>query len=319
MNPNNEHSKHHLKKVTRRQFLRDCPTGLGAMWLAAQTPLFSGLAAASESSHSASTLPHFQPRAKRVIYLHMTGAPSQLELFDYKPMLAKYDGKVCPPEYLDGQRFAFIQGTPQLLGPQYPFKQHGQSDAWISDRFPLLSQHADEISFIKTMQTDQFNHAPAQLLVHSGSARSGNPCIGAWTTWGLGSENEDLPGFIVLLSGGMPRFGGALWGSGFLPSVFQGVNCRSKGDPILNISNPKHITREVRREVLNALADFGDLSHKDFRDPETVTRIAQYEMSFKMQIATPTVADISQESQRTLEMYGAVPGEESFANKATGQ
>jgi hypothetical protein len=313
-NPETEHLKQYLGGVTRRHFLRDCPTGLGAMWLASRMSLCPSNSVASSSSEGAVSLPHFRPSAKRVIYLHMTGAPSQLELFDYKPMLAKYDGKDCPQDYLEGQRFAFIQGTPQLLGPQYPFQRHGESGAWISDRFPLISQHADELSFIKTMQTDQFNHAPAQLLVHSGSARSGNPSIGAWTTWGLGSENDDLPGFIVLLSGGMPRFGGALWGSGFLPSVFQGVNCRSKGDPILNISSPKHVSREVRRDMLDALADFGESSYKDFGDPETVTRIAQYEMSFKMQIATPKVADISQESQKTLELYGAVPGEESFAN-----
>ena len=315
-----------LAAKTRRHFLRDCPTGLASMWLASQGLAASGATvggnrddaghelASHAGAHSGGPVPHFAPKAKRVIYLHMVGAPSQLELFDYKPALQKYDGKDCPQEYLDGQRFAFIQGTPKLLGPQFPMSQYGDSGAWFSDRLPYLSKVADEISFVKTMETDQFNHGPAQLLVHSGSARSGNPSIGAWTTWGLGSENDNLPGFLVLLSSGMPRFGNALWGSGFLPSVFQGVQCRSKGDPILNISNPEGVSRKVRREMLDALADFGQDSYQQFGDPETLTRISQYEMAFRMQITAPEVADISRESASTLEMYGAEPGGESFAN-----
>lgn len=269
---------------------------------------------ADASSHLPSFVGQYPPKVKRVIYLHMVGAPSQLELFDYKPMLAKYDGKDCPQEYLEGQRFAFIQGTPQMLGPQYPFKQYGESGAWVSDRFPNIAKHVDKMCFIKTMQTDQFNHGPAQLMVHTGQARTGYPSIGSWVTWGLGTENADLPGFMVLLSGGMPRNGKSMWSSGFLPSVYQGVQCRSGGEPILNISNPKDVSRPMRRQMLDALGDLNRKSHEDFGDPETLTRIAQYEMAFRMQMTAPEVADIGKESAATLKAYGAEPGGSSFAN-----
>ncbi|SMP50552.1 Protein of unknown function [Neorhodopirellula lusitana] len=299
-----------LEDDTRRQFLSRCTTGLGSLWMASQ--------AAGRSAHASSAempaLPHFPAKAKRVIFLHMIGGPSQLELFDYKPMLAKYDGKDAPQEYLDGQRFAFIQGTPQMLGPQFSFKQHGESGAWVSELFPHVASHADKLCFIKTMQTDQFNHGPAQLLVHTGNARIGYPSEGSWVTWGLGTENEDLPGFMVLLSGGVPRNGKALWSSGFLPSVYQGVQCRSQGDPILNISNPKNVTRDIRRQMLDALGDLNRKSHDHFHDPETLTRIAQYEMSFRMQMTVPEVANINDEPQEILDLYGAKKGESSFAN-----
>ncbi|WP_044253624.1 DUF1501 domain-containing protein [Rhodopirellula sp. SWK7] len=298
-----------IEQDTRRQFLQRCTTGLGGMWLASQA---GGAAASSAESHSA--LPHFPAKAKRVIFLHMIGGPSQLELFDYKPELAKYDGRDAPQEYLDGQRFAFIQGTPQMLGPQFSFKQYGESGAWVSELFPHVAGHVDKMCFIKTMQTDQFNHGPAQLLVHTGNARIGYPSEGAWVTWGLGTENEDLPGFMVLLSGGVPRNGKALWSNGYLPSVYQGVQCRSQGDPILNISNPANVTRDIRRQMLDALGDLNRKSHEQFHDPETLTRIAQYEMSFRMQMAVPDVADISNEPQQILDMYGAKKGEVSFAN-----
>ena len=307
-----------LQRDTRRQFLSQCTTGLGSVFLASQ------MAAASDQigrpKHDAANplsavAPHFPAKVKRVIYLHMIGAPSQLELFDYKPELKKLDGKECPQSFLEGKKFAFIQGTPNMLGPQYPFKQHGDSGAWVSDRLPSLAEHADKLCFIKTMQTDQFNHGPAQLMVHTGNARIGYPSIGSWVTWGLGTENKDLPGYVVLLSGGrQPRVGKALWSSGFLPSVYQGVQCRSKGDPVLNVSNPAGISRDTRRTALDTLNELNQQTFEEFGDPETLTRIAQYEMAFRMQMAVPDAMDIRAEEKHVHEAYGAEPGKESFAN-----
>lgn len=287
-----------------------CTTGLGGMWLAA-----SQLANAASSPSHDGPRTMITPKAKRVIYLHMVGAPSQLELFDYKPELARFDGQDCPQSFLEGKRFAFIQGTPKMLGPQYAFQQHGAAGHWISDRLPHFAQVADDVSFIKTLQTDQFNHGPAQLMVHTGNARMGYPSDGAWVTWGLGSENSDLPGYQVLLSGGRPPRGGkALWGSGFLPSVYQGVQCRSKGEPVLNVNNPQGTSRERRRQALDALADLNRQSYETFGDPETLTRISQYEMAFRMQAAVPEAMDIAKEPESIRVMYGAEAGKESFAN-----
>ena len=303
---NEELAARELRSVTRRQFLQNCTTGLGSIWLASQHAMATGSSAGWQ---------HERPKAKRVIFLHMVGAPSQLELFDYRPELKKLDGKDCPTSYLEGQRFAFIQGTPQMLGPQFPFKQYGDSGAWFSDRLPHLAQHADKLCFIKTMQTDQFNHGPAQLMVHSGQSRIGYPSIGSWVTWGLGAESENLPGYIVLLSGGrLPRTGKALWSGGFLPSVYQGTQCRAQGDPILDIANPKNVSRATRRDVLDAIAKLNHVSYQSTRDPETLTRIAQYELAFKMQEVVPEVADLNDESQAMLDLYGAKPGSQSFAN-----
>ncbi|MHC4996143.1 MAG: DUF1501 domain-containing protein [Planctomycetota bacterium] len=299
-----------LPDTTRRHFLSGCATGLGAMYMAQRQAL-----ASSSSQKGPDLRPHFAPRAKRVIYLHMVGAPSQLELFDWKPELKKLDGKDCPEEFLAGKRFAFIQGTPKMLGPQFPFKRHGQSGQWISDRLPMFAKMADDVSFIKTLQTDQFNHGPAQLVVHTGQGRMGYPSIGSWVTWGLGTDNQNLPGYIVLLSGGRPPRGGkALWSSGFLPSVYQGVQCRSKGDPVLNVSNPAGVSRDTRRAALDTLNKLNRKSHEAFGDPETLTRISQYEMAFRMQTAVPEAMDITQEPERIRDLYGAKPGAESFAN-----
>ena len=278
-----------LQNTTRRHFLRDCTTGLGGMWLANQLTM-DAAASPMVINHDpaaplAPLLPPMNAKVKRVIYLHMIGAPSQLELFDYKPVLKKYDGKDCPQSFLEGERFAFIQGTPQMLGPVYPFKQHGDSGAWISDRLPELSKHADKLTFIKTVKTDQFNHGPAQLMVQTGNARLGHPSIGSWVTWGLGSENQNLPGFMVLLSGGrVPRVGKSLWGSGFLPSVYQGVQCRSFGDPVLNTRNPIGVSSKARRRTLDALQELNHDTFSQLADQETVTRIAQYEMAFRPQV-----------------------------------
>ncbi len=307
-----------LQQSTRRQFLRDCTTGLGGMYLASQG--IANAAGPLKISHNPDApllplSPSFAPKAKRVIYLHMVGAPSQLELFDYKPVLKKYDGKDCPKEYLEGQRFAFIQGVPKMLGPQFDFSQHGQSGAWISDRLPELSKHADKLCIIKTMQTDQFNHGPAQLLVQTGNANLGHPSMGSWVSWGLGTENQNLPGFMVLISGGrLPRVGSSLWGSGYLPSVYQGVQCRSTGDPVLNAANPAGISSAIRRRALDSLAKLNQKTFHEIGDPETVTRIAQYEMAYRMQTSVPETMSIDDEPAHIHEMYGTQPGKESFAN-----
>lgn len=302
-----------LEYATRRHFLCECATGLGAIWLAGQRN--SAGASTAVGARGKEVTPHFPARVQRVIFLHMIGGPSQLELFDYRPELARYHGKDCPQAYVEGQRFAFIQGTPLMLGPQFPFQQHGKSGAWVSDRLPHFSRVVDDVCFIKSMQTDQFNHGPAQLMVHTGQARMGYPSMGSWVTWGLGTENENLPGFIVLLSGGRPpRVGKTLWGSSFLPSVYQGVQCRSHGDPVLNVSNPVGVDRDMRRAALDALQLLNQRNYEAFGDPETLTRISQYEMAFRMQTTVPEAMDISSEPTRVQQLYGAEPGRVSFAN-----
>ncbi len=307
-----------LRHTTRRHFLRESAFGLGALYFGGQS-LAAGagsVAIKRDTSNPLATLaPAFAPKAKRIIFLHMAGAPSQFELFDHKPTLVKFDGKECPAEYLEGQRFAFIQGVPRLLGPQFGFQQHGQSGAWISDRLPGLHRHADKLCFIKSMQTDQFNHAPAKLIMHTGNQNLGYPSMGSWITWGLGSENQNLPGFMVLLSGGRPpRAGAALWANGFLPSVYQGVQCRSGSDPVLNAANPPGLSREIRRTALDSLNRLNARTHEELGDPETITRISQYEMAYRMQVSVPEVMSIRDEPAPILELDGANPGKTSFAN-----
>ena len=261
--------------------------------------------------------PHFPGKVKSVIYIHTAGAPSQLELFDYKPELLKLDGKECPPSMLEGKRFAFIRGIPKMLGPQASFKQHGDSGAWISNYLPHLSNIADELTFLKSVHTDQFNHAPAQLLMHTGSQRLGRPSMGSWVTYGLGSMNSNLPGYVVLTSGGNnPDAGKSVWGSGFLPSVYQGVQCRSDGDPVLFINNPEHINHTEREASINALNEINKLSYDEFKDPEILTRISQYELAFKMQTTVPEVMNISDEPEYIQNMYGSDPNKSIFANNA---
>ncbi len=308
-----------LSHLTRRHFLSKCTTGLGAMW--ASTMLGDRLFGASNTivkdsaNPLAPSMPMLPGKAKRVIYLHMAGAPSQHELFDYKPELKKLDGKDCPKEFLEGKQFAFIQGVPKMLGPQFEFKQHGQSGAWISDRLPHLATVADDLCFIKSMHTDQFNHGPAQLLVHTGTQNLGSPSIGSWATYGLGSENQNLPGFIVLTSGGKnPDAGKSVWGAGYLPSVYQGVQCRSEGEPVLYLQNPDGVTRDMRRRSLDALDRINQKIAQETGDPETVTRIAQYEMAYRMQMHATDAFDLKQENEATHAMYGTQPGKESFAN-----
>jgi hypothetical protein len=313
----NEHT-HPAFHATRRHFLRDCPSGLGALWLAAIANRAWGAAGPLHKDPAqplAPSLPPFQARAKRVIYLHMAGAPSQLELFDYKPELARLNGQDCPASLLAGKQFAFIQGVPKMLGPQYAFQRHGSSGQWMSDRLPRLSSLVDEMCFIKSMHTDQFNHGPAQLVMHSGTQNPGAPSAGAWATYGLGSENQDLPGFVVLTSGGKnPDAGKSVWGAGYLPSVYQGVQCRSHGDPVLFLSNPEGISRSQRRRSLDALAEINRQTAQEVGDPETLTRIAQYELAYRMQASATDAFNISQEPEHVHRMYGTEPGRESFAN-----
>ena len=250
-----------------------------------------------------------------MIYIHLTGSPPNLDLFDYKPELVKRDGQPCPDEYTKGKRFAFTSGTPKLLGTRRTFKQHGKAGIWLSDAVPHLAEVADELCFVHSMYTDQFNHAPAELLVFTGSPRPGRPSMGAWVTYGLGTENQDLPGFIVLISSGtQPNGGKNSFGSGFLPTVYQGVQCRSKGDPVLYVSNPAGMDREMRRMTLDALHDLNQIEAQQLGHPETLTRISQYELAFRMQVSVPEVMDISREPKPVLESYGAQPGASSLAN-----
>ncbi|MDA7756714.1 DUF1501 domain-containing protein, partial [Opitutales bacterium] len=258
---------------------------------------------------------HFSSKAKRVIYIHLTGSPPHLDLWDYKPELVKRTDQECPDEFIKGKKFAFTSGTPKLMGTPRKFSQYGKSGMWMSDAIPHLHQHADDLCVIKSMHTDQFNHAPAELFVHTGFPQPGRPSFGAWTTYGLGSENQDLPGYVVLISSGtQPNGGKNSFSAGFIPSVYQGVQCRSKGDPVLYVSNPPGMDRSLRRASLDALRDLNQKAAEDFAHPETLTRIAQYELAYRMQASVPDVMDISNESQKTLDAYGAEVGGASLGN-----
>ena len=305
----------HLQQQTRRHFFQQSAAGLGGLAL---NSLLAGEGSGSERSAAnplAPQQPHFPAKAKRVIYLHMTGSPPNLDLFDRKPELVKRNAEDCPDQFLAGRKFAFTSGVPKLMGSPRKWSQVGESGMWMSDAIPNFHEIADEMCVVHSMHTDQFNHAPAELLVYTGSPRSGRPSIGSWVTYGLGSENENLPGFVVLISSGVqPNGGKNSFGSGFLPSVYQGVQCRSKGDPVLYASNPQGMDRSMRRLSLDALKDLNVLQANELGHPETLTRISQYELAFRMQTAVPEVMDISQESQKTLDQYGAKVGGSSLAN-----
>ena len=299
---------------TRRQFLRDSQTGLGALALASLLGR-DGRGSTPPENPSAPRPPQFAPRAKHVIYLHMSGGPPQQDLFDYKPKLVEHNMQPCPDELLKNQRFAFIKGHPQLLGSPYKFAKRGESGAWISELLPHVGSVVDDLAIVRSMTTDQFNHAPAELYLYTGSSRAGGAAMGSWVTYGLGSENENLPGFVVLISGGTDPTGGkALWSTGFLPTVYQGVQCRSGGDPILYVSNPKGMDREARRRSLDALRTLNEYELKQAGDPETLTRISQYELAFRMQMSVPEVMDIGREPEKVRDLYGAQPGASTFAN-----
>jgi hypothetical protein len=306
---------------TRREFFRNSQTGLGAIALASLLQRDGRAAAPTPAGPRpvdnplALRPPHFAPKAKHVIYLHMSGAPPQQDLFDYKPKLVEHHMQPCPDELLKNQRFAFIKGHPRLLGSPHKFAKRGQSGAWVSDLLPHVSSVVDDLAIVRSMHTDQFNHAPAELLIYTGSPRFGGAAMGSWITYGLGSENEDLPGFVVLISGGTDPTGGkALWSTGYLPTVYQGVQCRTGGDPILYVSNPKGMDRSDRRRTLDALRTLNEYELKQAGDPETLTRISQYELAFRMQMSVPDVMDIRQEPDDVLDLYGAKPGASSYAN-----
>lgn len=314
-----EAQHHQLRQTTRRHFLRESSFGLGGLALGA---LLAGCGkneslslAFDPTNPLAPRQPPMRPKAKAVIYLHMAGAPSQLELFDFKPDLAKLDGQDCPGSLLEGKKFAFIRGVPKMLGPQAIFSQHGQSGAWVSNYLPYLSKVVDQVSFLKAVTTDQFNHAPAQLLMLTGSARLGRPSLGAWATYGLGTENNNLPAYVVLTSGGNnPDAGKSVWGSGFLPSIYQGVQCRSEGDPVLFLKDPDGISRDLRKASIDAINEVNRTEYEAYGDPETLTRISQYEMAYRMQISVPEVMNIHDEPAYIHQLYGSDPAKPSFAN-----
>lgn len=304
-----------LLTQTRRHFLGHGSLGLGAVALSAMTGTSATPPTTTTVNPLAPRAPHFPAKAKRVIYLHMSGAPPHLDLFDYKPSLVQHTGQNCPESLTKGKRFAFTSGTPKLLGTPRTFKQYGRGGIWMSDAVPHFHTIADQMCMVKSMKTDEFNHAPAELLLFTGSNRQGRPGMGTWVTYGLGSENQNLPGFVVLISSGVQPSGGQnCWGSGFLPSVYQGVQCRSKGDPVLYVSDPQGMNRATRKLTIDALSDLNRLQADELGNPETLTRIAQYELAFRMQTAVPEVMDISQETKQTIADYGATPGGASFAN-----
>ena len=300
------------QEVTRRWFLGQMGLGIGGLALSSMIGEQGAVAGESMSVLSA---PHFAPRARRIICLHMAGSPPQQDLFDPKPLLEELNGQPCPDDLLDGVIFPFIKGHPKILASPYKFRRHGSCGMEISELMPHLGEVADEICMIRSMHTEQFNHAPAQLFIYSGSSRFGRPSMGSWLTWGLGTMNEDLPAFVVLVSGDKtPSAGKSVWGSGFLPSVHQGVQCRTSGDPVLYLSNPPGIDQDSRRRTVDTIQELDRIAAQKDGDPETIARIKQYELAFRMQTSVPQVMDISHEKQATLDDYGAEPGKASFAN-----
>lgn len=298
--------------VARRWFLQQCGVGLGA---AALHDLLGLGRASAATDPLAPKAAHFPARAKHVIYLFMAGAPSHLEMLDYKPELAKFSGTLPPESLLKNYRAAFIDPSSKLLGPVFNFAQHGQSGTWISELLPHLAGIADDITVIKSMKTDAFNHAPAQILMNTGSQQFGRPSMGSWITYGLGTENRDLPSFVVFSSGSKgPSGGAANWSSGFLPTVHDGVLFRSSGDPVLYLSNPPGIDNEAQRDTLDAVSGLNQRRLDVMGDPEIATRINSFELAFRMQSSAPDLMDISNEPKHVLDLYGAEPGARSFAN-----
>ncbi len=304
--------------VTRRHFFRDCGVGVGKIALAS---LLTGeilgrrASAAVDAANPLAPKPaHFPGKAKAVIQLFMAGAPSQLDLFDYKPKLAELEGQPIPPSVIMGQRYAFIRPDAAVLGPRFKFAKYGQSGAELSEMLPHLAEVVDDVAIVRSMTTDQFNHAPAEIFLQTGAAQPGRPSMGAWITYGLGCETTDLPAFVVLSTGGGASGGAASWSSGFLPTIYSGTKFRSQGDPILNLSNPAGIDARVQRDSLDLVGDLNRRHLDASGDPEIATRIASYEMAYRLQSSAPQLMDLGRETKDTLDMYGAVPGQNSFAN-----
>jgi hypothetical protein len=303
------------KLITRRWFFEQCGVGLGAIALSQLFRSNGWASPAVVTNPLAPRQPHFPGKTKRIIFLFMAGAPSHLELFDYKPQLAKWNGKLPPPDLLKDYRAAFINPNSTLLGPKFKFAKHGKCGAELSELLPHLATVVDDIAIVKSMHTDAFNHAPGQILMNTGSQQFGRPSMGAWVTYGLGSESSDLPAFVVFSSGSKGTSGGASnWGSGFLPSVHQGVLFRSSGDPVLFLSNPKGIDQEMQRDSLDAIKSLNQKHLSVVGDPEISTRINSFEMAYRMQTSAPDLMDISKEPKEILDLYGAEPGKMSFAN-----
>ena len=301
--------------VSRRHFFKQGGLGLGSAALGSL--LARDLPAASAAGGNDPVFPrqpHFAGRAKHVIYLHMIGAPSQLDLYDYKPELIKHDGQDCPDHLTKGKRFAFIGKDLKLAGTKYKFARHGRGGTELSELLPHLARVTDDICVVKSLHTEEINHAPAQMFLHTGFGRGGRPSFGSWITYGLGSENQDLPAYVVLLSGPPGGAGSTLWSTGFLPSVYQGIQFRGSGDPVLFLSNPEGHDRADRRRVLDAVRALNERQLTTVGDPEIGTRISQYEMAYRMQASVPDLMDIGKESKATLDLYGAKPGAASFAN-----
>jgi len=318
----NPKSKIQNSLLARRWFLSQCRIGLGAAALgqllgpgrtsAADTPTrraSEGVPAGSLPPRA----PHFPAKAKAVIHLFMAGAPSQLDLFDYKPKLAELEGKPIPPEVIGGQRYAFIRSDAAVLGPRFKFAKHGQCGAELSEMLPHLAKVVDDIAIVKSVRTDQFNHAPAQIFLNTGFGQPGRPCLGSWVLYGLGAETQELPAFVVMSTGGGISGGAANWSSGFLPTVYSGVRLRNQGDPILNVSSPAGIDAKLQRDTLDLVGQLNRQRLETIGDPEIATRIAAYEMAYRLQTSAPELMDLKQENQATLDLYGCKPDEPSFA------
>ncbi|HZZ44663.1 MAG TPA: DUF1501 domain-containing protein [Tepidisphaeraceae bacterium] len=316
-------SARELHALTRRQFFNECGIGVGKIALAS---LLAGSTARSVMANTQSSLatpqmlnplapkpPHFPAKAKRVIYMFMVGAPSQLDLFDNKPTLVKYDGHQVPEELTKDARYAFIEKTAALMSSRFKYHKYGQSGMELSEVLPHLGSVADDICLINSMKTEQFNHAPAQIFTQTGSAQLGRPSMGSWVSYGLGTESTDLPGFVVLTSGRGTSGGPSLWGPGFLPTIHQGVLFRGKGDPVLDLANPAGVDPKLQRDTLDLIHGLNTQHLDTVGDPEISTRINAFEMAYKMQTSALELTDLSKESKETLEMYGVKPGEGSFA------
>lgn len=305
-----------LVNMSRRYLFRQCGIGVGAMALGTLLGK-DGLASEQAKNAMSPKQPHFPAKAKSIIFLFMAGGPSQLELFDYKPKLYELNDQPIPQSYIEGKRFAFMDSSHRinLLAPKRQFAQYGENGTWVSDLLPYTAKIVDEITIVKNCKTDLFNHAPAKLFMNCGTGLFGRPSMGAWVTYGLGSECQDLPGFVVLQSGPRgPRGGSVLWGSGMLPTSYQGVPLRNQGDPILNLSNPKGVDEMMQRRVVDSIKELNAKRFTQTGDPEITTRINAYEMAFQMQSSAPELMATDEESQETLDLYGIKnPKETTFA------
>jgi hypothetical protein len=301
--------------IARRHFLRECGVGVGKIALASlmTNALSPGARAAQTGNLLAPRQPPLPAKAKRVIHLFMAGAPSHLDLFDYKPELAKLEGKPLPPSVIGGQRYAFIRPDAAVMGPRFKFARHGQSGAEISEVLPALHEIVDDICLIKSVKTDQFNHAPAQIFFNTGFSQPGRPCLGSWALYGLGAETQDLPAFVVMSTGNGLSGGSALWSSGFMPTLYTGCRFRTQGDPILDVSSPAGVDARLQRDTLDLVRALNEKRLADDGDPEIATRIASYEMAFRLQTSAPELTDLKTESKETLALYGCDPDKPSFA------